>query len=739
MPIPSPPSAHHRFQQAVRLHQSGQVAEAERIYRDLLLEQPEHAESLHLLGVVHQQRGQHELAAGLIKQSLTIDPARATPWSNLGISLHRLGRPVDSLAAFEKALALNPTYAEALSNRGSVLRDMGRLEEALASYDAALRSRPDRLEIGINRSQLLLELKRPDEALAACDRVLQLVPDQPQALIARGHALRALHRHAQSLSSYEGALKVDGRNFAALVGSGAALQSLARHPEALDAYRRALEIKPDALEVMNNRGSVLRDMKRYADAAESFRLLASARPDWDYVESNRLHSQLYCCDWSDYERSVQRISARVMAGEPADVPFSFLAISDSPEAQFRCAARYVSDRYPALPPLPREPRDPANRRIHVAYLSSDYHDHATSYLMAGLFEAHDRADFKVTAISFGPDAEDGMRQRIVPAFDEFIDVRHLSDDAVAALMRTIGVDIAVDLKGFTSGNRAGILARRAAPLQASYLGYPGTMGAPYIDYIIADATVAPAEHQAFFSENIVHLPDSYQVNDRQRQISPRKFTRSGVGLPESGFVFCCFNNNYKISPDVFALWMRLLMAVPGSVLWLLEDNGDASRNLRSQASRHGIAPDRLVFAPKLPVAEHLARHRLADLFLDTLPYNAHTTASDALWAGLPVLTCMGGAFAGRVAASLLWAVQLPELITRSHKEYEALALALARSPDRLAQLREKLDGMLLTAPLFDTDRFRRHLEAAYTTMWQRHCSGEPPAPFSVAARTATGS
>jgi predicted O-linked N-acetylglucosamine transferase (SPINDLY family) len=360
----------------------------------------------------------------------------------------------------------------------------------------------------------------------------------------------------------------------------------------------------------------------------------------------------------------------------------------------------------------------------VAYLSADFHDHATAYLMAEFFERHDSTRFETIAISFGPDRQDGMRQRLRQAFGQFIDVRGHSDAEVAQLLRSLEVDIAVDLKGYTQDCRTGILARRCAPVQVNYLGFPGTMGAPYIDYIVGDATVTPPGCERFYTEHIVRLPHSYQVNDRQRAIAAQTPTRQQQGLPDEGFVFACFNNNYKITPEVFGIWMRLLAQVQGSVLWLLADNDAAPAHLRSEAAARGIDSRRLVFAPRAPLPEHLARHRLADLFLDTLPYNAHTTASDALWAGLPVLTCLGASFAGRVAASLLRAAGLPELVATSLADYEALAFALATTPGRLAALRARLERSRLECPLFDTAAFVRSMERAYEEMVRRARAGE---------------
>jgi protein O-GlcNAc transferase len=367
----------------------------------------------------------------------------------------------------------------------------------------------------------------------------------------------------------------------------------------------------------------------------------------------------------------------------------------------------------------------------MAYVSADFHEHATAYLMAGLFEAHDKERFEITAVSFGPDAADAMRARLKPAFDRFVDVRGTSDREVARMLHNLEIDIAIDLKGFSANSRTGIFAQRAAPLQVNYLGYPGTLGADYIDYIIADRHVIPPGHEGYYTEKVVRLPETYQVNDSKRSVADWSPGRAEIGLPDPGFVFCCFNSNYKITPDIFAVWMRLLERVTGSVLWLLETNAAASDNLRREAQRRGVAPERLVFAPPMPLDRHLARHRLADLFLDTRPVNAHTTASDALWAGLPLVTCTGDAFAGRVAASLLDAVGLPELITQNLNDYEALALQLATTPSLLSDIRAKLARNRPLHPLFDTDRQRRHIESAYIAMWERYQRGEPPASFTV--------
>jgi predicted O-linked N-acetylglucosamine transferase (SPINDLY family) len=376
-----------------------------------------------------------------------------------------------------------------------------------------------------------------------------------------------------------------------------------------------------------------------------------------------------------------------------------------------------------LDPILKSARQP---KIRIAYYSADFLNHATAHLMAELFERHDKEKFELIAFSFGPDANDEMQVRVSQAFDQFIDVTALSDLEVAQLSRELGIDVAVDLKGLTQDSRLGIFSYKAAPIQVSYLGYPGTLGADYIDYLIADKTLIPVQSQQHYSEKIVYLPNSYQVNDRHRVIAPTQFTKQELGLPQDAFVFCCFNNNFKITPDVFDTWVRILKAVDKSVLWLFQDNPTAATNLQKEAALRGLDPTRLVFAKRMDLPEHLARHKSADLFLDTLPYNAHTTASDALWAGLPVLTCMGESFASRVAASLLNAIGLPELITQTPEDYEALAIELATNPGKLQSIKAKLAANRLTTPLFDTALFTKHIEAAYVQMYQRYQADLPP-------------
>jgi len=732
-PLQSPEIA-NALQKAVALHQQGQLAQAARLYQTILRQAPNHIGAQRLLGLIECQRGNFTAAVQLIGQALKLDPKDASAHSLIGYALLELKRFEEALASCDRALAIKPDFPEALNNRGIALLGLTRHEEALASCDRALGIRPDFAEALINRGNALLQLARHEEALASCDRALAIRPDYAEALNNRGLALLALARHGEALASYGRALAIKPDYVEALSNRGNVLLELRRHEEALANHGRALAIRPDHAGALNNRGNALLELRRHEEAAKDFERLLAVKSDWDYAQGNMLHSQLNCCDWKDYSRNVELIVNDVVAGKRAAHPFIFLSVSEAPRDQLQCARTFSRDRYAASAHALWKGERYHHERIRVAYLSADFHRHAVAYLTAGLFEAHDKSRFEITAISFGPDSKDDMRTRLETSFDHFIDVRSKSDRDVALLLKELEIDIALDLKGYTEHGRTGILAFRAAPVQVNFLGYPGTMGADYIDYILADRFVIPKDLHSFYTEKVAYLPDTYQANDSKRRISEHTPTRAEAGLPETGFVFCSFSDSYKITPPVFDAWMRLLHQVAGSVLWLLGGNAAAIRNLRRNAERRGVAPDRLVFAPRVKLEDHLARHRLAGFFLDTLPYNAHTTASDALWAGLPVVTCVGSSFAARVAGSLLNAVGLAELITDNLEDYEALALKLVRDKNLLAAIKAKLAQNRETFPLFDTDRFRQHIESAYETMWERYQRGEPPASFTVAPR-----
>jgi protein O-GlcNAc transferase len=606
------------------------------------------------------------------------------------------GRAAEALEMIEPLAAEAPDDADIRAHRGLARQDLGRRDEALADFDSALALKPGNVLPLLYRGNLLREAGLFVRALESYDRLLQAAPSYDEAWFCRGSTLWLMDKYEEALASYAKALECNPERFSAAFNSGTVLLKLERYDEALAAFERARALKPEHPYVLGG-------------------LASAVQGGCDLVR------------WPDY----QALAVQAVRDQSAVIaPLVFLPFCEDGALRRQCSARFVADRVP-------QPAAPLwtgghyhHDRIRIAYLSGDFRQHATADLIAGLIERHDRAGFEIAAVSFSRDDGSAMRQRLMRGFDRFLEVGGQGDGEVARLLRESEFDIAVDLKGHTEGSQPGILAHRPCPVQVNYLGYPGTIAAPWLDYIIADARVLPFSDQDFYSEKIVHLPHCYQVNDCTRPIGAVP-TRREAGLPEDGFVFCCFNAAWKITPAMFDVWMRLLAKVAGGLLWLLDDNATAQRNLKVRAAARGIDPARLVFAPRIPSAAHLARHRLADLFVDTLPYNAHTTASDALWAGLPLLTCCGHQFDGRVAASLLESVGLPELVTRSLEDYEASALALAGDPPRLASLRARLMEKRLTSPLYDTEGFRKSLEAAYLHMMAISRQGRAPESFAI--------
>jgi predicted O-linked N-acetylglucosamine transferase (SPINDLY family) len=723
------------LQTASAAHQAGNLPKAEQLYRQILATDRKHFNALQLLGVIHAQRGEFREAVRLIKAALKVKKNDQQALYNLGKALLPLKRPGDALKCFDKVLSIRPDHAEAQNNRGIALQELHRLDDALECFDEVLAIRPDHAEAQNNRGNILLELHRPDEALQSYDKALAIHPDYFEARNNRGNALLELNHFDEALRNFDQALAIHPDYAKAHNNRGNVLRGLKRLEDSLESYNRALAIEPNAAGTLFNRGKLLRDLRLLDEAVQDFECGINIDPNYSHARGTLYYAKRSACDWRNYEEETSQIMAELRAGRGCGEPWHLFSLSASPCEQLRYAQTWQRENHPVSesPLWTGERYD--HDRIRVAYVSADFHEHPMAWLMTGLFEQHDRSKFETIAISFGPDNPGPTRDRLVNAFEHFHDVRQESPGEIARLIRDMEVDIAIDRKGYTRDCRTGIFALRPAPIQVNYLAYPGSMGADYIDYIIADRFVIPEHHQQYYSEKVVYLPDSYQANDSKRVIAERTPERSEVDLPEGAFVFSCFNNNYKITPQMFDIWMRLLAEIEGSVIWFLEANAASSRNMRNEAEKRGIAPDRLVFAKYIDHQDHLARLRLADLFLDTLPFNAHTTASDALWAGLPVLTCLGGTFAGRVGGGLLNAVGLAELVTKSLEEYEARALELARAPDQLSEIRARLGRNRTCFPLFDTDRYRRNLEAAFDSMWARHQRGEKPMSFSVPTKT----
>jgi protein O-GlcNAc transferase len=636
-------------------------------------------------------------------------------------------------ADIDKAIALQPRYAEAHLNRGILHGRLKRHDEAIAAFELTLKLNPNVANAWLGLGNVFLDLKRHKEAVSAYDRALSLAPGSAEVWLGRGNVFFDLRQYDQALSAYDKAIALQPRLAEAWLGRGNVFVDIRRTEEALSVFETALSLKPQSPEAWTGRGNALSDLKRYDDAFAAYDQAFALRPDLTGLEGDRLFVRMQVCDWRDFEAERDHLVRSIQMGSAAAAPFAFLSVASSVEDQLASARAWTGKRYPAdARPLWGGERY-QHEKIRIAYLSADFRQHPVAYLAAGLFEGHDRSQFEVVGISIGPNDGSDIRARLERGFDRFIDAAALGADEIAHRIRAEEVDILIDLNGFTQNARPQILARRPAPLQVNYLGFAGTMGADYIDYILADPVVIPPAHRHGYAEKVISLPNSFMPHDDTgRAISDRQLTRSEFGLPENGFVFCCFNNAYKFNPALFAARMKLLQAVDGSVLWLSDAGAATVANLRQAAAAAGVDPGRLVFAPRLAAsADHLARHRLADLFLDTLPYNAHTTASDALWAGLPVLTQIGASFAGRVAASLLTALGLPELITESAEQFEQQALTLATAPARLAAIRERLAQHRQSQPLFDTRLLTRDIERAYAAIYRRHQDGLSPEHIDV--------
>lgn len=535
-----------------------------------------------------------------------------------------------------------------------------------------------------------------------------------------GLVLMNLGAMPEALERYNTAIRIAPDFASPYINRGIVLRAMGRREEALASLERAIALAPDNPNAHSNRGSLLTEMDKPAPAIAAFDRTLAINPDYRHARGLRLLNKVHICDWTNFESELADLAARIDRGQNASPPWALIPLLDRPDCQRAMAEAFIASDLPentALGPLRKRARP---GRIKIGYYSWDFHRHATAHLIAELFERHDRAKFEVIAFHWGPQTGDDMQARLKAGVDRFIEVGDKSDLDVARLSRELDIDIAIDLKGITTGHRLGIFSYRAAPIQVHYLGYPHTIGAPYIDYLIADDTIVPATHRRFYRETVVALPHSYQVNDSRRKIAERDFTRANLDLPDQGFVFCALNNNYKLLPATFDSWMRILAAVPGSILWLLDDTDIVKRNLREEAKQRGVDPERLTFAPRVKSEDHLARLKVAGLFLDGWPCNAHTTASDALWVGLPVLTKPGDTFTSRVAASLVKAVGMPELIMASVAEYESTAIALATEPARLQALKDKLAANRATAPLFDIGLFTHNIEAAFLRMIDTH-------------------
>jgi predicted O-linked N-acetylglucosamine transferase (SPINDLY family) len=744
----------------IALNKLGRVAESVENYRAALQLQPDMAEahnnlanSLRTLGrpdeaLVHFDRAsalkpsyfeawlsaanllleREEFAEALTRfdHAVKLDPRHADAQNGRARALRKLDRLEEAEAAVNRALAVDPQHAGALFTRATIRQAQDRIEESLADYDRSLVLAPDNAEVLVRKAGLLRREKRYDEAIKIYDEAIALAPDVSKAYYGAGRCFIEKREFNAAAMSFDAAIERRPDYVGNHFWRGQALMQIDYVDEALTSFEKCIELKPDFAHAHLALASIYSMKNRNEEALAALEIVRELVPDKDPNLGRRFIEKMRMCMWGDYREDLAEIIRQIEAGTALIDPLSGLHYLDSAALQRRCAELAIAGlEKSALPPS-----KPAvltrDRRIVVGYYSGDFREHAMMMLISEVFELHDKERFKLVAFSMKKALSSPKRQRAMPNFEAFHDVDHMLDREIIDLSREENVHVAIDLMGHTRHNKGSVFLSGVAPIQVNKQGFPGTMGSPMMDYIIADPVLIPEEMRQHYLEKVAYLPNSYQPNDRKRQISDRIFTREEMGLPPEGFVFACFNANFKVSPDVFAIWMRILRETPGSVLWLLTYTPSVCKNLQAEATAHGVDPGRLVFAEPMLPHDHLARQRLADLFLDTLPYNAHTTASDALWAGLPVLTNMGETFASRVAASLLRAAGLPELITTSADDYEQLALRLFRDRTMLMGLRQKLAGNRLSCALFDSERYTRDLESLYAQMVDRHERGLAP-------------
>ncbi|KIL98584.1 TPR domain protein putative component of TonB system [Paramagnetospirillum magnetotacticum MS-1] len=755
------------FAEAVQCFQRGDLDGAERRCKRLIEGNPQFPPSFDLLGNIHLRRGAFAEAEAAFEGALRIDSANpefrvnlATAQSRRGLfqeaaantrlvltrfagharALSVLGPALRNLKKYDEAVecgkatvAAVPQFAPAHAELGAALAGAERYEEALGCYERALALAPDFAEAWCAKGRVLFALKRESDAEKAMREALRCKPDLVPAHMGLGEFLAAMGRHDDAAAHFRRAVEIQPANADAACALGAELQAAFRIEAATEAYRHALAVDPDLVAALVGLGRVHLEAGRDHEAVPLLERAYRLSPDEGGILDMLVLARLQLCAWDGLEPLRAALLERIRADRMVVNPFvAILADADSAH-QDLAARQWARIVTPADAPLFRHvpPEPEPGRRLRIGYMSSDLHDHPLAHLMVGIFENHDRARFEMRAYSLGYDDGSPMRRRIAACFDEVVQIDQMGGAEAARRIQTDGIDILVDLNGYTNHGNPAVLAYRPAPIQVNFQGYAATLGADFMDYIIGDPVTLPLSEQPHFAEAIVQMPYSYHPGTVTRSMAESVPKRSDFGLPEAGFVFCCFNNAGKFTPEVFAVWMRLLKAVPDSVLWLLDRNGTVKDNILAQVDAHGVDRGRVVLAPRVPLPLHLARQQLADLFLDTLPYNAHVTASDALWAGLPLLTCLGHAFAGRVAGSLLKVLELDELITTDLEQYEARALELARDRGRLDGLRARLMANKASSPLFDVALYTRHLEAAYASMWERWCAGRAPEPFVI--------
>jgi predicted O-linked N-acetylglucosamine transferase (SPINDLY family) len=671
-------------------------------------------------GIALNNLNLHQESVSAFNKAIKHNPSFHEAWSNKSIPLNRLKRFAEAVEACDKAISLKPDYHEAWFNKGNILNALKRYDEAIAHYDKALSLKPEYAEAWSNKANALHELTRYDEAIAHCDKALSLKPDYAEAWSNKANALYELKRFDEAIAHYDKALSLKPGYAEAWFNKGSTLQKLRRFHEAIAHYDKALILKPDYAEGWSNKGTCLNELKRYEEAMTYYNQALSLKSDIDWLLGDFMHLKMKMGSWNNLQAEAKSLTDKLLAQQKVSAPFQILSLVEDISLHQKCAKIFAEHKYPFNPILGPIVKRQRNQKIRIGYFSADFKEHPISYLTAQLFELHDKNQFDCIGFSFGPNDRSAIWQRLSQAFHQLIDVTDMPDEQIARLSRDMAIDIAVNLGGYTSGERVGIFAFRAAPIQVNYFG-DCTMGASYFDYIVSDRVAIPESSQAFYTEKVAYLPHSCMLDDSHRVASTRIFSKQECGLPEDVFIFCCFNNDYKFNEIDVESWSRILLRVKNSILWLPENHETFRINIITQFEKRGIGSSRVIFAKRVDLmADHLSRCALADLFLDTHLYNAHTTALDFLKSGVPVLTRPSQSLVGRIAAGLLNAIGLPEMITSTQGEYEALAIQLATEPEKFAAIKQKLRENMTTAPLFDTPQYTKDLEAIYTQMYERY-------------------
>ena len=694
--------------------------EARQSFELALAINPEYFDALFNLAHNLNSIGKIDLALEYLKKAVSVKPSSYYAHFVLGNFLFLKKNYREAITSYTEAIQLKENYSEAYNGLGLALVELGELNVAEQSFNTALMFNNRDVDTYINKGKFYENLNLYDLAIENYTEAIKNIPQNAGLFLNKGNAFKKNFKLEEALLCYETAKKVDPNFVEAYNNIAIIFQELKQYDKALAMYTQAITIQPNNIQTYFNLAELKKELHQFDDAILNYEKVYSNNPNFPYLLGEILFCKMFICDWVNFDLLIQELSKKLILRERVIPSFTCIAVLDDPLLHKISAQVYVKDQTHSRPSISPIKKADKKSKIKVGYFSADFHNHATSFLMAQLFEKHDKDKFEIIAFSFGEDRQDEMRKRLLKGFDQFINVQMMSDLEIVKLSRGLQIDIAIDLKGYTQWSRPQIFSIKVAPIQVNYLGYPGTMGADFIDYIIADKVLIPNESINYYSEKIVYLPQSYQVNDSQRIISSKAQSRLDFGLPEHSVVYVSFNTIYKLNPNIFDVWMRILNSVDGSVLWLLEENLSAVRNLRYEAQKRGIDSNRLIFAPRIPTSEHLARYKLADLFLDTLPCNSHTTCSDALWTGLPLLTCIGESFASRVASSILSAMDLSELITTSIEEYESKAIYLGLNPDKLKKIKLTVEKNIHTTPLFDTELFTKNLEAAYLLMYNRY-------------------